>query len=427
MYICLKISNYGNYIFQVEPSPITDITFIKPKRGQEKPVVVRAPATVPTIPETTDKQFADFCDALHEANPSTRVLTTVKKFVPATPAIQPVSQGDELPEHLPDLLFDAKYKTFKAPDLIKEAAKLLTSMTAVPEQLAYLETITRKQADSEMWHKYRNGLITASISHAALRTNSNRPAPSLIKSVCGYGSFMGNYHTQWGKDNERTAVEAYATEQKKKHANFSLRQSGLIIHQDHPFLGASPDGIVSCDCCGQGILEVKCPSKHRDLHPKDISSREKDFCLDGTQLKHSHPYFSQVQFQMAVAKMAYCDFVVWTTKGQEIQRVLPVSDYLLSNINHLRKIYVNNIMPELMTRRMKEKGEEPSTILSDSTNVDLYCYCRKPDDGSQMIACEEEGCKYEWFHLTCLKLVRVPRGAYICKECKKKRKKVKAV
>ena len=26
-----------------------------------------------------------------------------------------------------------------------------------------------------------------------------------------------------------------------------------------PYIGASPDGLVCCSCCGEGVLEVKCP------------------------------------------------------------------------------------------------------------------------------------------------------------------------
>ncbi len=34
---------------------------------------------------------------------------------------------------------------------------------------------------------------------------------------------------------------------------------GLVLSPDWPHLGASPDGVVACNCCGQGVLEVRCP------------------------------------------------------------------------------------------------------------------------------------------------------------------------
>ena len=43
------------------------------------------------------------------------------------------------------------------------------------------------------------------------------------------------------------------------HTNFTLAQSGLFINPDYPHIGAYPDGLIDCLCCGEGILEVKCP------------------------------------------------------------------------------------------------------------------------------------------------------------------------
>ena len=45
----------------------------------------------------------------------------------------------------------------------------------------------------------------------------------------------------------------------KKHKAFQLCDSGLVVRSDYPYLGASPDGVVSCACCGNGVVEVKCP------------------------------------------------------------------------------------------------------------------------------------------------------------------------
>ena len=39
--------------------------------------------------------------------------------------------------------------------------------------------------------------------------------------------------------------------------------SGLTLNSDFPYLGASPDGIVNCPCCGVGCLEIKFPSTYR--------------------------------------------------------------------------------------------------------------------------------------------------------------------
>ena len=52
--------------------------------------------------------------------------------------------------------------------------------------------------------------------------------------------------------------------QKQQHVNLSVREIGFHVQVDYPFLGASPDGIVSCDCHDQKLLKIKCPCKYED-------------------------------------------------------------------------------------------------------------------------------------------------------------------
>ena len=47
----------------------------------------------------------------------------------------------------------------------------------------------------------------------------------------------------------------------KKHVNFMMSKSGFIIPLSYPLMGASPDGIIKCKCCGYGVLEIKCYEK----------------------------------------------------------------------------------------------------------------------------------------------------------------------
>ena len=50
----------------------------------------------------------------------------------------------------------------------------------------------------------------------------------------------------------------------KEHPGFSVCKSGLVIHPLYPHMGASPDGLIKCRCCGPGVLEVKCPFSCKD-------------------------------------------------------------------------------------------------------------------------------------------------------------------
>ena len=51
--------------------------------------------------------------------------------------------------------------------------------------------------------------------------------------------------------------QCYSSFQNQKHKNFIISDSGLFISTDFPYLGASPDGLIGCECCGAGACEIK--------------------------------------------------------------------------------------------------------------------------------------------------------------------------
>ena len=90
----------------------------------------------------------------------------------------------------------------------------------------------------------------------------------------------------------------------------------LCVHPDFPYLGASPDGVVECDCCGRGVIEIKCPFSCRERSFSKASEDSPSFCLgtneDGQfQLKKNHAYYYQVQLQMKLCDLNYADFIIW--------------------------------------------------------------------------------------------------------------------
>ena len=45
----------------------------------------------------------------------------------------------------------------------------------------------------------------------------------------------------------------------KVHTNVQWHDSGVLINPTFPYLGASPDGRVTCECCEDKLIEIKCP------------------------------------------------------------------------------------------------------------------------------------------------------------------------
>ena len=53
----------------------------------------------------------------------------------------------------------------------------------------------------------------------------------------------------------------------------------------------------------------------------------------------------------------------------------------------------------------------------------LYCTCHEISYG-QMIMCDNDACKIEWFHFGCVKLNAKPKGKWYCPECRGETHKV---
>ena len=161
---------------------------------------------------------------------------------------------------------------------------------------------------------------------ASVHTDVTQPSQSLIKQICYPESHRGTSESQeWGLKHEKTARDTYCSAV-KKHVNFTMTLSGLVIHPEHPHLGASTDGVVSCDCCGLGVLEIKCPFSCKNKSFTEASRDDPQFCLTNSEdssfeLKKAHAYHYQVQTQMKRTGGRYCDFDVWSPNEFVLLRI----------------------------------------------------------------------------------------------------------
>ena len=310
-----------------------------------------------------------------------------------------------------------------------------------PEEAAYLEESTRLQAQSLLWFEHRMGRITASKLLAVRRASLHPPPASLVKQIMERSKISAYVPAlQWGISNEDTARETYLGLASQEHVNLCFTPAGLHVNPSYPHLGATPDGVVSCECCGEGIIEIKCPYKHRDTHPKDIT----DPCFylkrneDGElQLSHSHEYYHQIQGQLAVCEKEYCDFICWTPHGMHTERILQEASYLSEAMPHLDAFFLKAFLPLLLTGRTQicregsQGGSEhppkdtngANTVQSHSRDntsstshqATTYCWCGGEDVG-RMVACDNPNCPVEWFHFKCVGITRKPRGKWYCSD-----------
>jgi len=122
-------------------------------------------------------------------------------------------------------------------------------------------------------------------------------------------------------------------------------------------LAASPDGIVldpsqSSDN-QKGCLEVKCPILCETSLISDVSRRNSTFCLKDKngemQLSTTHAYYYQVQTEMHVTRVQWCDFVVWSPIDDTfVQRVYYNKSFMENAIAKAQTFYFEKYLPSIV-------------------------------------------------------------------------------
>ncbi|XP_033729776.1 uncharacterized protein LOC117318968 [Pecten maximus] len=304
----------------------------------------------------------------------------------------------------------------------EESKKTLFEYVVTEAQCHNLEKATRNQAVSPLWYQHRMGRITASKAHDVLVRKDTTSPDNLVKRIMGYSTYdlSKKDSVRWGIENEDECRLLYTKHSAHQHIEFHCEESGFNINPKHPFLGASPDGIINCQCCGKGTLEIKCPFKHRNSTVQTAAATDKDFCLDSSlHLKTTHRYYTQVQFQMAICGYTYCDFVVYTkckpAPSMVIVRV-PIDINFCKNVVGKCELFMKkHVQQELITRQL-ESVISRATADTPLNNEDTWCLCSEPEYG-RMIKCDSNDCPYQWFHYKCVNIRRKPRGKWFCTSC----------
>lgn len=215
----------------------------------------------------------------------------------------------------------------------------------------------------------------------------------------------------WGCNHEEDARASYIALQHQAHEEFNLELSGLRVNPQYPHLGASADGVVSCRCCGAGVVEIKCPYCARDECAESAPFLEKE--SEVFRLKQDHAHYFQVQMQLFVYDVTHADFVVWTQKDPSkphIERISPDPLFFQEQLEKVNIFYKKVILPNLLAKTLLAPQTKSTTRPGDT------CFCKEPPSGD-MLVCQSGFCKVKQFHLACMKLVKVPKR-YICPPCR---------
>ena len=197
------------------------------------------------------------------------------------------------------------------------------------DQIKDIESSTVGQSKNPVWKSERCKRLQSSnfgrICKATDRTDFDKLANSLTVTT--------NLKTPailHGQRYETVALSKY-----EKHFGGVPRKCGIFVSKTHPFIAASPDGIID----SEKIVEVKCPFviKDRLISPTTVPFLvEKEGKL---ALEESHIYHYQIQGQLFCTNSKYCDLVVYTLKDVKFISVKRDDIFINAMIEKLEQFY----------------------------------------------------------------------------------------
>lgn len=303
-------------------------------------------------------------------------------------------------------------------------------------ELQTIETLTRSQQPG-IWIELRKDRITASMLYdvfTRMNTIEKKDGPEnidlcpLFRKIAGYESYKTK-DMLYGNLHEPDALKDYVQGMESKGHRLTVTKSGLVVTSDLGVLGASPDGLIKCDCCGDGVLEIKCPPTLKDKVPGPDNI---GFFKNGT-LNTRHKYYGQLLTNMALTGRSWCDLAVWSPMGMHVERIQFDLEAWDGMKKQVLKFYINHYGPNVLFGAIdlepkgKGKGKGQKQKASKKSNPRSFPKCPQCDGectsnpnsfGDQSMKCEACG---KYYHFACADFVTaddVPLYEWVCAACR---------
>lgn len=217
----------------------------------------------------------------------------------------------------------------------------MQSLEVTPQMSGIIEEGIRDQSKSPLWFSMRRLRLTASKFYEAAHVRSESTAKTLAGRI-----IKGAPQTKAmrrGLELEPEVLCRYA-----ETFSVNVLPCGLIIHPEAPHLGASPYGKVvdPNEDPPYGLVEVKCPDV------KDIgAASHTEFVGGQAKLRKSHTYHWQVQGQLMVTGLAWCDLVTNTRGDFTVERVWRDDDLIQEIKAKADEFYFGTYIHVLLERK----------------------------------------------------------------------------
>ena len=209
-----------------------------------------------------------------------------------------------------------------------------------------VETIARSttgQRVNPLWHRMREKRLTASSFGRALSASYHNTPTDYTKfrnSLFNPKDLSKIPAIRWGVLHEKHAIKEY-----QQSTGNQVTESGIWLFPDGYF-GASPDGLIYKEDRLEGILEIKCPYKIRDLKSNTLGQLQRylPYLVYPGGLRKESQYYHQVQGQLFATEAEWCDFFIWAPATSLRLRIYPDEQWKLNIFPRIHNFYLSKIL-----------------------------------------------------------------------------------
>lgn len=250
-------------------------------------------------------------------------------------------------------LYDVKYRHESLSQLI--AIGKTVSLNITDDEVKEISKITLNKEKSKFYVGLRRGRITGSNFRNCCVASVENPPITTINYMLNPRHLDNVPSISYQIKNRKKALEQYKRESMFDHENFIYNQCGLIINPRLPYFVGSPDGVVSCSCHGKGCVAIKCLKILESGGSFDVLTSKPNNILNKKDdnsyvLERSHEIFHQIQLQINLISLNYCEVVFWSPEDILIVRVEPDIDFWQTEMNKALIFHEQVIMPEILAK-----------------------------------------------------------------------------
>lgn len=312
-------------------------------------------------------RFVNFVKNLKES-------AVIRKFCDGKDVVCAACEEDLVPDFvfqqkniLLQNLFEPALEGEPLQKIASEIPRIVRTITISHEEISAVEKLTRKQADPDLWKKVRIGRITASIMKECIRASLDvvPSKMSLLKKICFPDAVMfTNEATTYGRRHEKDAKKALIKEL-ACHGAVEFHECGVYICKDQPYLAATPDLIMTCNCHGKISIEIKCPYRLRENNTFNqqlpmgsligtsdpfLEMKNGEYCV-----VEKHAYYAQIQAQIFITDSNYGMLYVWSKKDKLCLLVEKNPTFWEEACERSKQYFEKNVLVELVSNHFSNK------------------------------------------------------------------------